>query len=125
METEEKAKNKDDYAEEQVQARGWQDAPKVNSLASLERVVAHLKNSIWILAILTALIGALGIANMMIAKKAFEGVKKHLVLMGELSESLKEIQKTTAQLKKMVEDLSDTDEEGNQGDPAQIGDSKI
>jgi hypothetical protein len=62
---------------------------------------------------------------MVIAKKAFEGVQKHLVLIGELSESLNEIQKTTAQLKKMIEELSDTEEEGNQGDSSQMWDGKI
>jgi len=125
METEEKAKDEAGQAEEQVQTGVWQDDLKVNSEARLERAVARLKNGIWILAIFAALICALGIVNLMIAKKAFEGVQRHLVLIGELSESLKEIQKTTAQLKKMIEELSDTEEEGNQGDPSQMWDGKI
>jgi predicted PurR-regulated permease PerM len=125
METEEKAKDKDGQAEEQVQTGGRQDDQKVNSTACLERSVARLKNGIWILAVFTALICALGIVNMMIAKKAFEGVQRHLALIGELSESLKEIQRTTAQLKKKIEELSDTEEEGNQGDASQIWEGKI
>ena len=125
METEEKAKDEAGQAEEQVQTGGWQNDLKVNSAARLERVVARLKNGIWILAIFTALTCALGIVNMMIAKKAFEGVQRHLVLIGELSESLKEIQKTTAQLKKMIEELSNAEEEGNQGDSSQMWDGKI
>jgi hypothetical protein len=54
--------------------------------ARLERAVARLKNGIWILQS-TALICAFSVVNMMIAKKAFEAVQKHLVLIGELSES--------------------------------------
>jgi hypothetical protein len=125
METEEKAKDEAGQVEERVQAGGRQDDLKVNSDAGLERAVARLKNGIWILAIFTAFICAVSIVNMMIAKKAFEGVQTHLVLIGELSESLKEIQKTTAQLKKMIEELSDTEEEGNQGDSSQMWDGKI
>jgi len=125
METEEKAKDEAGQAEEQVQTGGRQNDLKVNSEARLERAVARLKNGIWILAIFAALICAFSVVNMMIAKKAFEGVQRHLVLIGELSESLKEIQKTTAQLKKMIEELSDTEEEGNQGDSSQMWDGKI
>jgi phage shock protein A len=125
METEEKAKDEAGQAEEQVQTGGRQDDLKVNSEARLKRAVARLKNGIWILAIFTALTCALGIVNMMIAKKALEGVQRHLVLIGELSESLKEFQKTTAQLKKMIEELADTEEEGNQGDSSQMWDGKI
>jgi hypothetical protein len=125
METEEKAKDGDGHAQEQVRTGGWREDLKVNSAARLERAVAGLKNGIWVLAILTALICALSIVNVMIAKKTLEGVQKHSVLLGELSESLKEIQKTTAQMKKMIEDLSDSGEEGYQGEASPIGDWKI
>ncbi len=125
METEEKVKDEAGQAEKQVQTWGRQDDLRVNCEARLERAVARLKNGIWILVIFTALICAFSVVNMVIAKKAFEGVQRHLVLIGELSDSLNEIQKTTAQLKKMIEELSDTEEEGNQGDSSQMWDGKI
>ena len=125
METEEKVKDEAGQAEKQVQTGARQDDLRVKCEARLERAVARLKNGIWILVIFTALICAFSVVNMMIAKKAFEGVQKHLVLIGELSESLNEIQKTTAQLKKMIEELSDTEEEGNQGDSSQTWEGKI
>ena len=120
METEEKAKDENGQAEEQARPGEWPGDLKVNSAARLERAVARLKNGIWILAIFTALVCAFSVVNVMIAKKAFDGVQRHWVLIGELGESLKEIQKTTAQLKKMIEELSDTEEEGNQGESFQI-----
>ena len=125
METEEKVKDEAGQAEKQVQPGGRHDDPRVKCEARLERAVARLRNAIWILAIFTAFVCAFSVVNMMIAKKAFEGVQEHLVLIGELSESLNEIQKTTAQLKKMIEELSDTEEEGNQGDSSQMWDGKI
>jgi hypothetical protein len=125
METEEKVKDEAGQTEKQVQTGGRQDEPRVKCEVRLERAVARLRNGIWILAILTALICAFSVVNMMIAKKAFEGVQKQLVLIGELSESLNEIQKTAGQLKKMIEELSDTEEEGNQGDSSQTWDGKV
>jgi hypothetical protein len=125
MQTEQEVKDEVGQAEKQVQTGARQDDMRVNCEARFERAVARLKNGIWILAIFTAFICAFSVVNLMIAKKAFEGVQKHLVLIGELSESLKEIQKSTAQLKKMIEELSDTEEEGNQGDSSQMWDGKI
>jgi hypothetical protein len=125
MEKEEKAENKEGQADEQVQTEARQDNLKGNSEAGLERALGRLKNAIWILAILTAVMCASSVVNVVIAKKAFEGVQRHLASIGELKESLKEIQKTSTELKKMIEDLSETEEEGDQGDPAQIWDGKI
>ena len=125
METEEKAKDENRQAEEQARPGEWPGDLKVHSAAPLERAVARLKNGIWVLAILTALVCAFSVLNVMIARKAFDDVQRHGVLIGELGESLKEIQKTTVQLKKMIEEMSDTEEEGSQGDSSQIWDGKI
>jgi len=125
METEEKSKAEEGQAGERVPKGGWQDDLGAHSAARLERAVARLKNGIWILGIFTAIVCAFLVVNLTIAKKTFERVEKHLVLMGELSHSLIEIQKTTAQLKKMVEELSETEEEGNTGDSSQAWDGKI
>jgi hypothetical protein len=92
METEEKVKDEAGQAEKQVQTWGRQDHLRVNCEARLERAVARLKNGIWILVIFTALSCAFSVVNMVIAKKAFE-VFRALVLIGELSDSLNEIQK--------------------------------
>jgi hypothetical protein len=122
MQTEEKSKDENGGG----QARPGQSPgdEKVNSTARLERAVARLRNGIWALAILIALVCAFSVVNVVIVKRAFEGVQRHLVLIGELGESLKEIQKTTAQLKKMIEELSQSEEEGDQ-DSSQPWEGKI
>lgn len=125
MPTEEKARDEEGLSREQVRTGGRQDDPEVNPSARMERAVARLKKGIWFLAVFTAVICGLLVVNLMIVRKTFERVERDLVLVGELSDSLKEIQKTTVQLKKMIEELSDTEEEGNQGDSSQTSDGKI
>jgi hypothetical protein len=126
MENEEKPENEERQAGEQVQTERRQDNLKGISGAGIERALGRLKTAIWILAILTAVICASSVVNVVIAKKSFEGVQRHLTSIGELKESLKEIQNTSTELKKMIEDLSETEEEeGIQGDPAQIWNGKI
>ena len=125
MENEGKAENREGQVGEQVQTGGRKADLKGNSEAGLERALGRMKNAIWILAILTALIGASSVVNVVMAKKAFEGVQKHLASIGELNESIREIQKTSTELKKMIEELSGTEEDGTQGDPAQLWNGKI
>jgi len=124
MENEARAEDRDGQSGKQVQTCGQQEHPKVNSDAGFERALRRLKNVIWILAVFIALLCAFSVVNMTIAEKALEGVKRDLASIGEISESLKEIQKTTAQLKKMIEELSQSEEEGNDGDQG-IWDGKI
>ena len=125
METENTTEGLDDRAERQVHAGRRPNDLKGNPLERLERAVARLRHGIWILAIFTVLVCAFSVANLMLAKRAFEGVQRHVVLIGELSESVKEIANTTAQLKKMIEELSDSEEGGNQEDQPQTWNGKI
>ena len=125
MENEEKAEIKEKQTGEQVQTEKGQADMKGISQAGLERALGRLRTAIWILAIFTALMGASSVVNVMVAKKAFEGVKNHLASIGDPNECVREIQKTSAELKKMIEELSATEEEGTEGDPAQLWNGKI
>jgi anionic cell wall polymer biosynthesis LytR-Cps2A-Psr (LCP) family protein len=84
-----------------------------------------MKKAVWILAILTALVCAFSVVNVMISGKALEGVQRYMVSIGELNESLKEIQETSAELKQMIEELSGAEEEVEQGEPGDISNGKI
>ena len=125
MENEERTEDRDRQAGDQVQTSEQQEHPKVNSEAGFERALRRLKNVIWILAVFIALLCAFSVLNMTIAGKALVGVQRDLASIGEIRESLKEIQKTTARLKKMIEELSQPEEEGSEGEQGQIWDGKI
>ncbi len=124
MEIDEKMSGTGTPVEEQVRPKEGVNDLRRNSQAQFEQVrledtLRSLKKVIWILAMFIALLCAISVVNMVIAKKAIESSQRHLAPIERLSESLKEIQKTTAQLKKMIEDLSEADEGGGQGEPDQ------
>jgi uncharacterized protein YlxW (UPF0749 family) len=75
-----------------------------------------LAKSIWVLALLVALLCASSVVSITISRKAYESSRRNAEAVTKLDDSLRELRKSVVRLTKAIEEFTAREEEGEAGE---------